>query len=105
GVAGANFFNARIVSAGRLIGTHHQLDFCSDLRIHGRQRDWIEASRRPFLEANCRSFGRAAGNQSSGPGGMQDALRSKIVSVGVTSAFARNYPDAAPSRNALRGGL
>ena len=101
-VAGANFLDARIIGASRLIGAHHQFDLGGDFGVNGRKGYRIKAAGGPLLEAYRRGLGRAAGDQGCGAGRVQNALRRKIVGVGVAGTFADDYPNAASRRNSLR---
>ena len=104
-IAGANFLDARIVGAGGLVGAHDQFNFGGDLSVHRRQRDRIEAARLLFLESDRRSLCGAAGNQSRSAGGVQNALRGKIVGIGIAGALAGDHADATSGGNPLRGRL
>ena len=105
GVAGANFLDARIVSAGRSVGAHHQFDLGGDFGVDRRQRHRIETARRLLLKAYDRGLGRAAGDQGGGAGSVQNALGRKIVGVGVAGALADHHANAASCGNPLRSRL
>ncbi len=105
GIAGAYFLDARIVSASRLIGAHQQFNLGSDVGIHRRQSYGIQAAGRFLLESSDRRLSGSARDQRRGASGMKNALRRKVVGVGIPSALAGNHAYAAARRNSLRGRL
>ena len=105
GIAGAYFLDPRIVAASGAIGAHQQLNLGGNVRVHRRQRHGVQAAGRLLLESGDCRFGRRARNQSRGAGRVQNALRRKIVRVGIPGALARDDAYAAARRNPLRGGL
>ena len=93
--------DARIVVAGGLVGTLHQVDLGQHVRFVRRQAHRIKIVGRLVGEADDGLLGRATGDERRGAGGMQNPLRRKIVGVGVTGAFTGEHANAAAGGNSL----
>ena len=102
GIVRAHFLDSRIVTARRFIGAHQQLNLGGNVGIHRRQSHGIQAAGRLLLESGNRRFGRRARDQRRRASRMQNALRRKIVGVGISGALAGNHAHAAARGNSLR---
>ena len=104
-VAGADLMYMRAESASGAVGALDEVEAGGEVEVIAAEGNGIEVGGLGVLEAVDRLLRRAGGDERGGLGGVEQALGTQVIGVGVAGALAGEDADAAAGAGALAGGL